>query len=104
MISSWRRRFIQFIRLGRPVFRPRVWPRGRSERRMVMRDAKNAAITGWGCYSPAKILDNHDLERMVDTSDEWVTTRTGIHERRIAGPGETTASMCALAGQRALER
>src|SRR5262245_48701028 len=69
-----------------------------------MRAARNAAITGWGCYSPAKILTNHDLEKLVDTNDDWITTRTGIRERRIAGPGETTASMCTVAGQRALER
>ncbi len=69
-----------------------------------MDPARNAAITGWGSYTPAKILNNADLAKTVDTSDEWIRTRTGIRERRIAGPGETTASMCALAGQRALER
>jgi 3-oxoacyl-[acyl-carrier-protein] synthase III len=65
---------------------------------------RNAAITGWGSYTPEKVLDNRELERLVDTSDEWIRTRTGIRERRIAAPGETTASMCITAARRALER
>ena len=44
----------------------------------------NANITGVGMYLPEKILDNHYFEQIVDTSDEWIVTRTGIHERRIA--------------------
>jgi 3-oxoacyl-[acyl-carrier-protein] synthase-3 len=62
----------------------------------------NAAITGWGWYSPERVLTNQDLEKLVKTSDEWIRTRTGIVERRLAGPGETTASMCLLASQQAL--
>ncbi len=42
-----------------------------------------ARITGWGKYVPERVLTNHDLAQMVDTSDEWITTRTGIKERRI---------------------
>jgi 3-oxoacyl-[acyl-carrier-protein] synthase-3 len=61
-----------------------------------------AHITGWGYYAPAGVLTNHDLERMVDTSDEWIVTRTGIRERRVAAAGETTASMAAIAGRRAI--
>lgn len=61
-------------------------------------------ITGWGKSVPERILTNHDLEQMVDTSDEWIVARTGIHERRIAGPGETTATMSVDACQQALER
>ena len=61
-------------------------------------------ITGWGKSVPERILTNHDLEEMVDTSDEWIVTRTGIRERRIAGPGETTATMSVAACQEALER
>lgn len=61
-----------------------------------------AHITGWGYYAPAGVLTNHDLERMVDTSDEWIVTRTGIRERRVAAAGETTASMGAIAGRRAI--
>jgi 3-oxoacyl-[acyl-carrier-protein] synthase-3 len=60
-------------------------------------------ITGWGKSLPQRILTNHDLEQMVDTSDEWIVTRTGIRERRIAGPGETTATMSVEACHEALE-
>ena len=61
-------------------------------------------ITGWGMYVPDRVLTNHDLEQMVDTSDEWIISRTGIRERRIAGPGETTSTMSLEAAQRALAR
>ena len=61
-------------------------------------------ITGWGKSVPKRILTNHDLEQMVDTSDEWIVTRTGIRERHIAGPGETTSTMSVEACQKALER
>ena len=52
---------------------------------------------------PAKVLNNADLERLVETSDEWIVTRTGIRERRIAEDGETTASLSLEASRRALE-
>jgi 3-oxoacyl-[acyl-carrier-protein] synthase-3 len=61
-----------------------------------------AHVTGWGRYAPAQVLSNADLERLVDTSDEWITTRTGIRERRVAAAHETTASMAAVAGRRAI--
>jgi 3-oxoacyl-[acyl-carrier-protein] synthase-3 len=61
-------------------------------------------ITGWGKSVPQRILTNRDLEQMVDTSDEWIVTRTGIRERHIAGPGETTTTMSVDACQKALER
>ncbi|HET7028621.1 MAG TPA: beta-ketoacyl-ACP synthase III [Candidatus Limnocylindrales bacterium] len=61
-----------------------------------------AHVTGWGRYAPAQVLTNADLERMVDTSDEWITSRTGIRERRVAAANETTASMGAVAGLRAI--
>ena len=57
----------------------------------------NAHITGWGRYAPDQVLTNADLERMVDTSDEWIVSRTGIRERRVAAAHETTASMAAVA-------
>jgi 3-oxoacyl-[acyl-carrier-protein] synthase III len=59
-------------------------------------------ITGWGRYAPAGVLTNRDLERMVDTSDEWIVSRTGIRERRVAAAHETTASMAAVASLRAI--
>ncbi len=61
-----------------------------------------AHITGWGRYAPDGVLTNADLERMVDTSDEWIRTRTGIRERRVAAAHETTASMAAVAARRAI--
>jgi len=61
-------------------------------------------ITGWGKSVPERILTNHDLEQMVDTSDEWIVTRTGIRERHIAGEGETTSTMSVEACRQALER
>ncbi len=63
---------------------------------------QRAAITGWGCYSPEHVLTNEDVARWADTTDAWVRTRTGIRERRVAGPGETTASMGLIAARRAL--
>jgi 3-oxoacyl-[acyl-carrier-protein] synthase III len=62
----------------------------------------NAGIMGTGMYLPAKVLTNHDLEKMVDTNDEWITTRVGIKERRIAAPEETASSMGAKAAAEAL--
>jgi 3-oxoacyl-[acyl-carrier-protein] synthase-3 len=60
-------------------------------------------IAGTGHYVPEKVLTNSDLEKMVETSDEWITERTGIKERRIAAEGEHTSDMAAAAARRALE-
>jgi 3-oxoacyl-[acyl-carrier-protein] synthase-3 len=60
-------------------------------------------IIGTGSYLPEKILTNFDLEKMVDTSDEWIVTRTGIKERRIASYEEATSDMVIQASKRALE-
>ena len=62
----------------------------------------NARITGWGMYAPEKVMTNADLERMVDTSDEWIVSRTGIRERRIAADDETTATLSVHASRDAL--
>ena len=62
-----------------------------------------AHLTGWGRYAPSQVLTNADLERMVDTSDEWIVSRTGIRERRVAAAHETTASMAAVASLRAIK-
>ena len=61
-----------------------------------------AHVTGWGRYVPSQVLSNADLEKMVDTNDEWIVSRTGIRERRVAAANETTASMGAVAGLRAI--
>jgi len=63
----------------------------------------HAHVVGWGKYIPQRVLTNDDLSRMVDTSDEWIRTRTGIRERRLAKDGETTASMAVQAARQALE-
>lgn len=61
-----------------------------------------AVIAGVGSYLPERVLTNHDLSRMVDTTDEWIVTRTGIRERRLAAEGEVCSHMSAKAAQRAL--
>jgi 3-oxoacyl-[acyl-carrier-protein] synthase III len=62
----------------------------------------NALITGWGMYAPSRILTNDDLSKMVETSDEWIVTRTGIRERRIAADDETTTTLSVHAARDAL--
>jgi len=62
-----------------------------------------AKVSGVGSCVPDKVLSNQDLEKMVDTSDEWITTRTGIKERRIASPQETTSALALEAARRALQ-
>ena len=63
---------------------------------------RGARITGWGMYAPERVLSNADLEKLVDTSDEWIVSRTGIRERRVAAPHETTATLAAIAAKRAI--
>jgi 3-oxoacyl-[acyl-carrier-protein] synthase-3 len=62
-----------------------------------------AHIVGWGMAVPEHVLTNHDLAAIVETSDEWIQTRTGIKERRIAGENESTATLGLKAAQKALE-
>ncbi len=64
--------------------------------------APNAVISGWGMYAPSRVLTNDDLSRMVDTNDEWIVTRTGIRERRIAADDETATSLALHASRDAL--
>src|SRR6184192_2256694 len=68
------------------------------------RNQRTVSIIGTGSYTPEKILTNEDLSRMVDTSDEWITTRTGIKERRVAAKDETTSDMAAKAALKAIEQ
>jgi len=60
-------------------------------------------ITGTGSYLPEKVLTNHDLEKMVDTSHEWIVERTGIKKRHIAEDGQTTCDLAEVAAKRAME-
>jgi len=62
-----------------------------------------AVIQGTGSYLPEKVLTNQDLERMVDTTDEWITQRSGIRSRHIAAEGETTSDMAIVAARKALD-
>jgi 3-oxoacyl-[acyl-carrier-protein] synthase-3 len=64
--------------------------------------APNAVISGWGMYAPERVLTNDDLSRMVDTNDEWIRTRTGIRERRIAADDEAATSLALHASRDAL--
>lgn len=59
-------------------------------------------IIGWGKYVPSRVITNADLEKTLDTSDEWIVTRTGIRERHVAEDGETTSSMSIAAARDAL--
>ena len=68
------------------------------------RPARRIGITGLGMHVPSKVLTNRDLEKTVDTSDEWIRTRTGIEERRIAPPGTTTSDLAFAAAQQALKQ
>ena len=63
----------------------------------------SAIVSGTGRSVPDRILTNADLEKIVDTSDEWITTRTGIKERRIAAADETLSTFASKAGRQALE-
>jgi len=65
---------------------------------------RTVSIIGTGSYVPEKILTNEDLSRMVDTSDEWITTRTGIKQRRIAAKDENTSDMATRAALNAIEQ
>ena len=58
-----------------------------------------AIIAGTGSHLPEKRLTNDDLSRMVETNDEWIVQRTGIRERRIAGEGESSATLASAAAQ-----
>lgn len=68
-----------------------------------MKNLKFAKITGTGSFSPEKVMTNHDFEQIVETSDEWIRTRTGIVERRIADPEIASSDMAYEASLKALE-
>ena len=62
----------------------------------------HAQIVGWGRYSPARLITNDDIARGVDTSDDWIRARTGIAQRHVAEPKETTSTMAVRAAQNAI--
>ncbi|HXL26952.1 MAG TPA: beta-ketoacyl-ACP synthase 3, partial [Chthoniobacterales bacterium] len=65
---------------------------------------RTVSIIGTGSYAPARVLTNYELEKMVDTTDAWIRTRTGISERRIAAEGENTSDMAVQAARAAMEQ
>jgi len=65
---------------------------------------RRAAITALGTHVPERVMTNADLEKLVDTSDEWIRTRTGIQRRHVVEPGTPTSAIAALAAQDALRR
>lgn len=69
-----------------------------------MRRHRSSKIAGLGRYVPRRVVTNAELERLVDTTDEWITVRTGIKERRVAAPEEATSDMAVEAAQEALEQ
>jgi 3-oxoacyl-[acyl-carrier-protein] synthase-3 len=66
--------------------------------------SRYAHIIGWGCYTPAKVVTNEELAKTVDTSDGWIRERSGIGERRVASPKESTALIGLHAARAAIER
>ncbi len=81
-----------------PATRTRLKPRTSGER------LRQVAILGTGSAAPERVLDNTELEQLVDTTDDWIVTRTGMRERRIVAPGEGASDLAAAAGRRALEQ
>lgn len=67
-----------------------------------MSRAVKAQIIGWGAYVPRRVITNADIAQLLDISDEWIVERTGIRERRLAAPDESTASMAIVAAEQAL--
>lgn len=65
---------------------------------------RQAHVTGWGMSVPSRIMTNHDIAQMVDTTDEWIVSRTGVRERRIADKHESTSTLAAKAAFRALDQ
>jgi 3-oxoacyl-[acyl-carrier-protein] synthase-3 len=78
-------------------------PKFKNPRAKFNFQGRTCSITGVGSYVPEKVLTNAALEKLVDTSDEWITTRTGIKERRMAAKDEFTSDMAAKAAQRAMK-
>ena len=82
---------------------PTPIPRFRNPRAKYNFLGRSCSIAGVGSYVPSKVLTNADLEKMVSTSDEWITSRTGIKERRIAAKDEFTSDLAAHAASRAMQ-
>src|SRR5215469_11433583 len=79
-------------------------PKFKNPRARYNFQGRTCSIAGVGSYVPERILTNADLEKMVDTSDEWITTRTGIKQRLLAAKEEYTSDLGAQAGLRAMQK
>jgi 3-oxoacyl-[acyl-carrier-protein] synthase-3 len=82
---------------------PSASPRFKNPRARYNFQGRTCSITGVGSYVPSRVLTNADLEKIVETSDEWITSRTGIKERRLAASDEFTSDLAAQAARRAIE-
>ncbi len=82
---------------------PSTKPKFKNPRAQYNFQGRSCSISGVGSFVPAKVLSNGDLEKMVDTTDEWITSRTGIKERRLAGAEEFTSDLATQAALRAME-
>lgn len=78
-------------------------PRFKNPRARFGFQGRTVSVAGVGSYVPARVVTNHELEQWVDTTDEWITTRTGIKARRLAAKDEFTSDMAAHAAQRAMK-
>ena len=65
---------------------------------------KSVGIKGLGYYVPEKVMTNFDFEKIIDTTDEWIKTRTGIEERRFASSEQATSDLCVEAAKKALDK
>src|SRR6266702_4451757 len=83
---------------------PAHHPKFKNPRARYNFQGRTCSITGVGSYVPARVLTNAELEKMVDTSDEWITSRTGIRERRLAAKNEFTSDLAAQAATRAMKK
>src|SRR5437588_5035413 len=83
---------------------PAHHPKFKNPRARYNFQGRTCSISGVGSYVPARILTNAELEKMVETSDDWITTRTGIKERRMAAQDEFTSDLAAKAAQRAMDQ
>ncbi len=68
----------------------------------MSKPTQSVIITGTGSYTPANVVTNDDMAKIVDTSDEWIRTRSGIHERCFAAQDETTSDMAIAAAEKAI--
>src|SRR5215472_13895319 len=82
---------------------PSSTPRFKNPRAKYNFQGRTCSITGVGSYVPARVLTNAELEKIVETSDDWITSRTGIKERRLAAQDEFTSDLATHAAQRAMQ-